>query len=513
MKRIFLPALFLLLLAGSAFADGMVMRPPDYSKEVFIPEQKAVIFWDGSTEKLILESKISVEDIANVAWVVPIQSSTKPVVETADEQIFFRLADLFRPPRKASGGIGILGVSGAQEEGGVEVVEQLKLDIYDITILRATDETALIDWLNANGYSFPTAFPGLVRDYIYSGSMYFIANKINLQNKYPGMSTTNEDFECAQELTKGPYYSRSYWGRGDIGQDEIAYRMKIPQCENASPAAVAALVQLRLGIATPLEITFTPGRPFYPMKISSFNPGAGDARVYFIGKKAFSDSSGLFTLSNMVQVQNSSLSEYGINSSDTVTLLQWKGNYYSLDKDSFFNETEFNPALDPKYVPLEQIIAGWLFVILIALLVAAIFLAIPFIAIPFAIGIVVHWVLAQRKSRKSIFGENKVLAMITAALLALAGPVAFYALLVLPVLLSSLFYSGGAPYFLEMLFPSLIFFIISLLIFAPYFASMACGFFFRKSGYNKRWLLGAAIVFAILVLAAILPFIGLPVYY
>jgi len=86
------------LLAGVAFADGMVVRPPNYNKEVFIPEQKAVIFWDGSTEKLILESKISVEDIANVAWVVPIQSSTKPIVETADEQIFYRLADLFRPP-------------------------------------------------------------------------------------------------------------------------------------------------------------------------------------------------------------------------------------------------------------------------------------------------------------------------------------------------------------------------------------------------------------------------------
>ena len=510
MKRILFPALFLLLLAGSAFADGMMVRPIDYSKEVFIPEQKAVIFWDGTTEKLILESKISVEDITNVAWVVPIQSSTKPIVETADEQIFYRLADLFRPPRKAQGGGGLLATSAGANDSGVEVVEQLKLDIYDITILRATDETALIDWLNENGYSFPTAFPGLVRDYIYSGSMYFVANKINLQNKYPGLTTTNEDFECAQELTKGPYYSRSYWGGGDIEQDEIAYRMNVPQCENASPAAVAALVQLRLGIATPLKITFTPGRPFYPMKISSFNPGAGDARVYFVSKEPFKDSSGLFTLSNMVQVQDSYLSEYGINSGDTVTLLQWKGNYYSLDRDSFFNETSYNPELDPKYVPITQVIAEWLFMLLIAVIVAAIFLVIPFIAIPFAIGIVVHWVLAQRKNRKSIFGENKILAMITAALLVLAGPILLYSLLVLPMLLFGMLYSSGAPYFFEML---LSIFVISLFIFTPYFASMACGFFFRKSKYDKKWLLGPAIVFIILVLAAILLFIGVPPVY
>ena len=179
MKKAFFAPLFFLVLFGNCFADGCIMPMPDYSENIFMPEQKAVIIWDGQTEQLTIESKVTTEDIANFAWLIPIESSTKPEVEEADEQIFFELVNLFEEKHDGKN-MDLFGTNQLPESTGVEVIEQLSIDIYDIAILRATDEIALINWLNSNGYSFPEAFPNLLSDYIKSGSYYFVANKINL---------------------------------------------------------------------------------------------------------------------------------------------------------------------------------------------------------------------------------------------------------------------------------------------------------------------------------------------
>ena len=91
----------------------------------------------------------------------------------------------------------------SSEAPKVEVIESKKLDIYDITILKATDGSALLDWLNQNGYSFPEGKQNVLDYYIgleanYNKPFYFIANKVNLQNKYPGIVITDYDRECVE---------------------------------------------------------------------------------------------------------------------------------------------------------------------------------------------------------------------------------------------------------------------------------------------------------------------------
>ncbi|MCX6798812.1 MAG: DUF2330 domain-containing protein [Candidatus Diapherotrites archaeon] len=513
MRKAILLLLLLSFFSAGAFANGMVMRPPDYGKDVFIPEQKAVIFWDGATEKMIIESKITLQDIENIAWVLPVESSTKPIVETADEEIFFRLADLFKPPQKSRGGIEIMSAMDTANIEGVEVIEQLKLDIYDITILRATDETALIEWLNQNGYSFPPALPSLLRDYVQNGSYYFIANKINLSNKYGDLNVTNADFECAQRITSDAEQDNSFrvslYHSGNL-EGELGYwASNYSECSGINTKAVSALVSIRLGIATPLKITFTPSHAFYPMRISSFNPGSGTARVYVVGSKPYTDSSGVFSLQNMVVVKDDYLSQYGVKNGDTVSLLLWEGNYYSLTKDSLFVETPFKPELDPKYVPPLQLIGemlgGLLAVLLFALVVSLVILLIPLIIIPFAIGIAVSWLMGAMKNKKSMFFKNRPLAWIIAALLVIAGPMVFLSVYLVPMLewrdAFSIFM------YLVMALASLV------MIFPPYYASMALGFMYRKSGYKKKWLLGPLAVFVVIMLVILFLMFGSTVVY
>ena len=152
-QKNFMLAFFFLIGFPFVFANGGIMPRYDYSGEIFLPEQRAVIYWDGSQEQMILSTKISVDDISDFAWVVPVQSDSKPLVEEADEEIFFELVRLFTKQLESKG-FGTLGVFGSAS-AGVEVIETKKVDIYDITILKATDSNALLDWLNDNGYTFP----------------------------------------------------------------------------------------------------------------------------------------------------------------------------------------------------------------------------------------------------------------------------------------------------------------------------------------------------------------------
>ncbi|HIH20411.1 TPA: hypothetical protein HA244_04040 [Candidatus Micrarchaeota archaeon] len=78
-------------MAANASADGGIIPVSPYA-QVLAPEQKAAIFWDGTTERMILSTKITSNDSAGMAWVVPIQSSSQPKVKPADTTIFFKLA-------------------------------------------------------------------------------------------------------------------------------------------------------------------------------------------------------------------------------------------------------------------------------------------------------------------------------------------------------------------------------------------------------------------------------------
>jgi len=362
-KLLILLTIGIFLIPILVLGDGMVL--PDYEEKVYLPNQKAVITWDGEEEVMILSTKIKTDNLANMAWVIPIPSKVKPEIEKGDIDIFYDLADLFRRDRKAPGFMGVEG-----PDKGVEVIEFKKVDIYDITTLKATDAGALVDWLNANGYIVPESVTPVFQEYCDQEDFYFIANKINLANKYKDLTITDEDRVCAKIVAD--YYE----GYTRIDEQKIYWALEdMDGCKEATFEAVNVLVELAQGIATPIKITFQPQVLFYPLKISSVNEGDTIVDVYVFSKDPVKDKSEILSVSQMVKNTASRKEayeqDYGI-SGDYITYLTYVGSLKDLKSDSWFGECNYNPKLDPKYESWWDKILPTIFYIIMILILLAI---------------------------------------------------------------------------------------------------------------------------------------------
>lgn len=373
---------FLFLTPQVALANGGVF--PDYTGKVYLPSQKAVVAWDGNMETLILSTKIKIDDLANVGWVTPIPSSTKPEVEEGSISIFYDLADLFKGSEKRSWTPGV----GLEDTGEVEVIEVSEVGIYDVTILKAADAAALEAWLNENGYLMPEGASTVLEEYCGEDS-YFIANKVDLANRYADLTVTNADRSCAQEISDTILLYRS----GPTLDYQVEVAMEDSEtCADANYEAVKVMVELEVGVATPLKITFSPGTPFYPLKLSSINEGETLIDVYVFSAEPVEDVSGLLKLSKMTTNSSTFEESYNLNQK-YVTYLYFAGDLSELSGDAWFESRNYDRGLDPNYTSLGGRIVGILSIILAFVLYVG--YPVTFLLI-FAFAIVGFVVVAKR---------------------------------------------------------------------------------------------------------------------
>ena len=110
---------------GPSHADGVHFS--DEKLHLELPDQKAIISWDGKTQEMILSSAIRATDLSNIVWVVPIQSSVKPEVQAADISVFKDLVDYFKDKTQPIGRTIADPIKPALSEMKVQVVEAKKL--------------------------------------------------------------------------------------------------------------------------------------------------------------------------------------------------------------------------------------------------------------------------------------------------------------------------------------------------------------------------------------------------
>lgn len=340
-KKALLLILGALLIPRVAFANGGVF--PDYTGKVYLPSQKAVVAWDGSTETLILSTKIKIDDLANVGWVIPIPSSTEPEVEEGSISVFYDLTDLFQSSEKSwTPGVDF----GGGEE--VEVIDVKEVDIYDVTILRATGADVLVNWLNENGYLMPEGASQVLQDYCKREDIYFVANKVDLANRYADLAIAEIDRACAQEISDEILLYRN----GPALEYQVEAAMgELETCTGANYEAVKVMVELEMGVATPLKITFSPETPYYPLKMSSINEGETLIDVYVFSAKPVEDGSGVMTLSKMTKNTAAFGESYGLGQ-EYVTYLYFVGDLSELGDDAWFASREYDSDLDPNYTSL-----------------------------------------------------------------------------------------------------------------------------------------------------------------
>jgi len=176
--------LSLLATATPALADGGFFSH-SMNLDLYESTQKAVILYGNCTgnctgtctgnctEHLILSASWE-GDAEDFAWVVPVPN--KPEITVTDPELFRELSN-FTATEIPHGGFGC-GAAAPGGQEGVDVIEEKVVGPYATAILSATNATALVDWLNVNGYIFPEDGEEVISEYI-EKQWYFVATKIN----------------------------------------------------------------------------------------------------------------------------------------------------------------------------------------------------------------------------------------------------------------------------------------------------------------------------------------------
>ena len=201
-----------------ALADGGFIPATAFAK-MEIPDQRALIHFADGRETLVIDTAFR-GDGTNFAWIVPVPS--EPDVQAATTGLFTTLQFIFQPPvyheftRYFLGAIvfggfllslmwsvkkgrsvleilllwfvgfvmyGMILSAGSNATGypanGVEVVGRKTVGIYETVTLASRDGSALVSWLDRNGFATPTNYLPAIQAYAREG-WFFVASKIRL---------------------------------------------------------------------------------------------------------------------------------------------------------------------------------------------------------------------------------------------------------------------------------------------------------------------------------------------
>lgn len=150
----------ILLAATSAFSDGKMFVWRNKDVDIFQPTQKAVIYWDGSEEKLILQTKYE-GPAEEMVWVVPVPS--EPEVSKGDPQIFEEMSKRTQEPD-----IAYTTFAGDASRGGSAspLKWQKRIGAYDVALLSPVGSQQVIQWLESNEYGVPDSAVPILEDYV-----------------------------------------------------------------------------------------------------------------------------------------------------------------------------------------------------------------------------------------------------------------------------------------------------------------------------------------------------------
>lgn len=210
-------------MASVAAADGKVFGEPLIA--VTIPDQSALVVWDGREQQLAIETR-AVGEGTRFAWVVPLPARPTSV-EPLSSGIFPTLRAMTRPAVKTSHMLGplafaavfvvlpiaamawsgrpassigrvLLGLSlctcvlggllmpsmgkargspGGPDDAGVEVLDRRLVGSYEVEVVAAADPAAMSAWLAERGLASTPAADRVIAEYVSEGWV-FVASQL-----------------------------------------------------------------------------------------------------------------------------------------------------------------------------------------------------------------------------------------------------------------------------------------------------------------------------------------------
>ena len=168
--------LFALTLPTAADACGCGIFLPKEGT-VGITQERAIIRWDGQTEDIVMALQVQ-GDATEAAWIMPVPSPAQ--VKLGDPRMLDFLQDYTKPREETV--YEILPMIGALGEGAsgsaVTLLDRREIGLYDVSTLAANDAQALTDWLNTNGYKFPSNASQIFQTYV-EQKWYYIAARVS----------------------------------------------------------------------------------------------------------------------------------------------------------------------------------------------------------------------------------------------------------------------------------------------------------------------------------------------
>jgi hypothetical protein len=223
-----------ILFCVPAHADGGLFGKD--GRDISEPEQKAVIFFHGGSEELVLSVRYegASEDFA---WLVP----TPGQPEIGESSIsLFEVMSRVTPADEAYGTFNGRGWVNGGMGKGVDVLDELTVGAFDLTVVRSDDAGALRAWLEERGFAYDAEAEAVLADYVERGWC-FTAMRINPR--------------AADPMQGGLEY------------------------------------ELSQGLIDPVRFTFDTPEPVYPLRISSLNPGDTEVLLYVLGPEAYGHES------------------------------------------------------------------------------------------------------------------------------------------------------------------------------------------------------------------------------
>jgi len=260
-------AFALLIGAQAASADGRIYAS-SYAPE--IPDQRALIAFDGTRQVMLIENRVSLPDgrrVPSLGWVVPVPAMPEIAV-VADRTSLRRFYQRLRaqsdpdpfpvapfvlllvpiafvyarrlrkqehpdaPMLRASTLIGVIGCVLALTslpaplpsgpDSGVEVVKALRSGPLDAKVVRASAGAELVDWLKLNGFEYGKADVAAIDDYL-RRKWLFVVWKLVPQPESAFEGTSGSPPLVLSFPTREPVYPLALTAAGGRSLDLVLY--------------------------------------------------------------------------------------------------------------------------------------------------------------------------------------------------------------------------------------------------------------------------------------------------
>jgi hypothetical protein len=245
--------LAIVLVAQTARADrGSIPFKPGV--QIFEPNQRAMIAWNGREEILLLSTDLKASQPTKVLEVIPLPA--EPKVVKGDVEVFRKATELInrKLPRPGMGTLGKgrgKGAFGGRPAG--EVTFHKKIGPHDVSVTRVLDRRGFMRWvedyLKKAGVDNPTIPPplqGAIAEYLRDDYRWFVFDVVDLDTEM----VTNDaiQYRFASDCV---YYPLRIT-RAEEGRTSIRLLVLTPRLLSRFPGLPAARIRL---LHQPIDIT------------------------------------------------------------------------------------------------------------------------------------------------------------------------------------------------------------------------------------------------------------------